>query len=151
MGLNCTGPLILGFFFNKYTFGPLNSQELCPQVQPTMDRVSWLLSTCGWICRCRVCGYKGPTMGHEHQGFWYLQRVLEPVLHRYHGTTVYNTVLLPIFTMPYITPHDLFYNWKFVLWTPFTCCVHSSPPTSGNYQSLLYIYEFSFFVFLDST
>lgn len=53
MDLNCVGPLISGFFFNKYTAGPPNPRVLHLQIQPTQMENSFLwgvfsLVTEGW-------------------------------------------------------------------------------------------------------
>ena len=61
---------------------------------------------------------------------------------------IYNTVLLTIVTLLYITSQDLTYfiTGSLYLFTPFTRLTHPAPPTptSDNHQSVLRTYELVF-------
>ena len=58
-----------------------------------------------------------------------------------------NMVLLIIVTMLYITSPRLIYNWELYLLTPLYPFCYPLPPSSGNYQSVLCIYELGVFLF----
>ena len=61
-----------------------------------------------------------------------------------------NTVLFPIFPMPYIISHDLFYNWKIVLsrLTPLATPKPYSPLATTNLFSYILFSILLFFVVL---
>ena len=63
---------------------------------------------------------------------------------------IYNTILLTVVTMPYITSPRLIclITGSLYLLTTFTHFSHSPTPTSGNHQSIPCIYESSFFKIL---
>ena len=64
-------------------------------------------------------------------------------------TTFKYTVLLTVAPVLYIPRTYLFYNWKFVLLTTLLAITLTPcpPPTSGNHQSALSIYE-PFYLFV---
>ena len=67
--------------------------------------------------------------------------------HQFFGTQICNPVLLAIVIMLYITSHDLLYDWKFVLFIPFTPLIlfnHPSVLPPSNHQSVLCMYELAF-------
>ena len=67
--------------------------------------------------------------------------------HQFFGTQICNPVLLTIVIMLYITSHDFFYDWKFVLFIPFTPFIlfnHLSVLPPSNHQSVLCIYKLAF-------
>ena len=65
-----------------------------------------------------------------------------------HGTAVLTTVPCCTWHPQHLSP----YNWKFLPFDAFTHFSHPPPLTSGNHQSVLYVYGLIFlFLFLDST